>query len=141
MKGSMCAAGLMACLTLAAGAGGADTVIRRFDGKPVSSATIDREAKRMMAEAKVQGLAMAVIDGAVVFVSSWGRRNVEKNLPLQTDTIMYGASLTKLASHTWSCNWWMKERWTSIGRLRPTCPSRCPIRVLRGAEGGRALAR
>ena len=41
---------------------------------------------------------MAVIDdGQVVFVRSWGRRNVEKNLPLQTDTIMYGASLTKFA--------------------------------------------
>ena len=41
---------------------------------------------------------MAVIDdGKVVFVRSWGRRNVEKNLPLQTDTIMYGASLTKFA--------------------------------------------
>lgn len=52
----------------------------------------------MMAEAKVQGLAMAVIDaGTVVFVRSWGHRNVEKQLPLQTDTIMYGASLTKFA--------------------------------------------
>ena len=52
----------------------------------------------MMTGAKVQGLAMAVIDdGKVVFVRSWGRRNVEKNLPLQIDTIMYGASLTKFA--------------------------------------------
>src|SRR5687767_574294 len=52
----------------------------------------------MMAEAKVQGLAMAVTDGGkVVFVRSWGRRNVEKDLPLQTDTVMYGASLTKFA--------------------------------------------
>ena len=41
---------------------------------------------------------MAVIDdGKAVWVRSWGLRNVEKNLPLQTDTIMYGASLTKLA--------------------------------------------
>ena len=46
----------------------------------------------------MQGLAMAVIaDGKVVLLRSWGRRNVEKNLPLQTDTVMYGASLTKLA--------------------------------------------
>src|SRR6185295_3524731 len=66
------------------------------DGKPVAAERIDGEAKRMMAAAKVQGLAMAVInDGKVVFVRTWGRRNVEKNLPLQTDTIMYGASLTK----------------------------------------------
>ncbi|MGH9312614.1 MAG: serine hydrolase domain-containing protein [Vicinamibacterales bacterium] len=97
MKSSMCTA-LVACMVLATSAGGADTAIRGFDGKPVSSARIDREAQRMMARAKVQGLAMAVIDdGKVVFVRSWGRRNVEKNLLLQTDTIMYGASLTKLA--------------------------------------------
>jgi len=98
MKGSICTAALVASMVVAAPAGGADTTIRRFDGKAVSAARIDREAKRMMAGARVQGLAMAVIDsGKVVFVRSWGRRNVDKNLPLQTDTIMYGASLTKFA--------------------------------------------
>jgi CubicO group peptidase (beta-lactamase class C family) len=52
----------------------------------------------MMRAAKVNGLAMAVVDqGNVVFVRSWGQRNVEKNLPLETDSIMYGASLTKFA--------------------------------------------
>jgi CubicO group peptidase (beta-lactamase class C family) len=87
-----------ACIVLAVGAAGAGTVIRGFGGKPVSAERIDREAKRMMATTNVQGLAMAVIDdGKVVFVRSWGRRNVEKDLPLQTDTIMYGASLTKFA--------------------------------------------
>jgi CubicO group peptidase (beta-lactamase class C family) len=87
---------VLASSILTVGAARADTIIRRFDGKPVSAERIDGEAKRMMAEAKVQGLAMAVInDGKVVFVRTWGRRNVENNLPLQTDTIMYGASLTK----------------------------------------------
>ena len=72
--------------------------VRGFDGNPVSAERIDREAARMMAAARVQGLAMAVIDdGKVVWVRSWGLRNVEKNLPLQTDTILYGASLTKFA--------------------------------------------
>ena len=32
-----------------------------------------------------------------MFTRAWGHRNVAKNLPLQTDTIMYGASLTKFA--------------------------------------------
>ncbi|HXH42236.1 MAG TPA: serine hydrolase domain-containing protein [Bradyrhizobium sp.] len=91
-------AALVACAALATGADGADTIIRGFDGKPISAARIDREATRLMSKARVQGLAMAVIDGGqVVFVRSWGRRNVEKQLPLQTDTIMYGASLTKFA--------------------------------------------
>jgi CubicO group peptidase (beta-lactamase class C family) len=84
------------CLTLAAAP--ADDVIRRFDGKTVSADRIDGTAKQMMAAASVQGLAMAVVDdGKVVFVRAWGHRNVEKKLPLQTDTIMYGASLTKFA--------------------------------------------
>jgi CubicO group peptidase (beta-lactamase class C family) len=76
----------------------ADPVVRSFSGKQVRVDVIDREAKRVMAEARVQGLAMAIVDGGtVVFVRSWGRRNGEKDLPLQTDTIMYGASLTKFA--------------------------------------------
>lgn len=95
---SSCPAALVVCLALAGGAAGTEPVIRGFDGKPVSAARIDREARRMMADARVQGLAMAVIeDGTVVFVRSWGYRSVEKQLPLQPDTIMYGASLTKFA--------------------------------------------
>jgi len=89
-------------VTMAAGAAAAMGAqapdVRRFDGKPVSVERIDGEANRLMAAAKVNGLAMAVIDGGqVVFTRAWGRRNVEKNRPLQADTIMYGASLTKFA--------------------------------------------
>jgi CubicO group peptidase (beta-lactamase class C family) len=91
-------AAFAACIVVATGAAGPATALRRFDGKPLSAEHIDREAKRLMAAARVHGLAMAVIDdGEAVFVRSWGRRNVEKDLPLQTDTIMYGASLTKFA--------------------------------------------
>jgi CubicO group peptidase (beta-lactamase class C family) len=88
----------LAGIVLAVSTARSETAIHGFDGRRVSPERVDREATRMMAEAKVQGLAMGVIDdGKVVFVRSWGRRNVEKNLPLQTDTIMYGASLTKFA--------------------------------------------
>ena len=98
MRSSLCAAVLTACAVLAMAAAGGDTSIHGFDGKTVSADRIDREARRMMGAAKVQGLAMAVIDGGeVVFVQSWGRRNVAKSLPLRPDTVMYGASLTKLA--------------------------------------------
>lgn len=58
----------------------------------------DREIDTMMERAKVVGLALAVIDdGQVVKVGAYGKRSREKNLPLQPDTIMYGASLTKTA--------------------------------------------
>lgn len=59
---------------------------------------IDAEAQRLMAAEDVKGMALAIIDnGEVVHVASYGYRNVEKRLPLETDTIMYGASLTKTA--------------------------------------------
>lgn len=63
-----------------------------------TGAAIDAEAKRLMASEQVVGMAVAVIDaGKVVHVNAYGLRNREKNLPLETDTIMYGASLTKVA--------------------------------------------
>ncbi|MEQ8935414.1 MAG: serine hydrolase domain-containing protein [Amphiplicatus sp.] len=63
-----------------------------------SGDTIDAEARRLMAEQDVKGLALAVIDeGQIVHVAAYGARNVEQALPLETDTIMYGASLTKSA--------------------------------------------
>lgn len=50
-----------------------------------------------MTEAKLPGLALAVIqDGQVVDVKAYGLRDVEQAAPLRTDTVMYGASLTKL---------------------------------------------
>ncbi len=59
---------------------------------------INAEAQRLMAAQDVKGLALAVIDsGRVVHVAAFGHANVERGLPLTTDTVMYGASLTKTA--------------------------------------------
>jgi CubicO group peptidase (beta-lactamase class C family) len=89
------AAILAATVGLSASTASVEAPIRRFDDRPVATERIEAEARRMMAAANVQGLAMAVIDGQVALVRAWGYRNVAANLPLQTDTIMYGASLTK----------------------------------------------
>lgn len=63
-----------------------------------SGAAIDAEARRLMASEDVKGMAIAVIDdGQVVHVAAYGHRNVERDLPLTNDTIMYGASITKAA--------------------------------------------
>jgi CubicO group peptidase (beta-lactamase class C family) len=60
-------------------------------------ASIDAEAARAMAASGTQGMAIAVIDeGQVVYVNAYGIRNAAHD-PLQTNTIMYGASLTKAA--------------------------------------------
>ncbi|MCY1017715.1 serine hydrolase domain-containing protein [Pyxidicoccus sp. MSG2] len=58
-------------------------------------AALDAEAARAMAATGAKGLALAVIDdGQVVAVRAYGARNA-RGEPLQTDTVMYGASITK----------------------------------------------
>jgi CubicO group peptidase (beta-lactamase class C family) len=57
--------------------------------------TLDTAVAAAMARTGAKGLAIAVIDdGRPVLVKSWGSRNAAGD-PLRTDTIMYGASLTK----------------------------------------------
>jgi CubicO group peptidase (beta-lactamase class C family) len=59
------------------------------------AAAIDARVRAAMAETHANGLAIAVIDdGRVAYVQAYGARNA-KGDPLQTDTVMYGASLTK----------------------------------------------
>ena len=66
-------------------------------GSPATDA-IDSEAMRLMAREDVKGMALAVIeDGEIAYVTAYGHRNVEQDLPLETNTIMYGASFTKTA--------------------------------------------
>ena len=62
----------------------------------VYAQAIDNTVTRLMAANDVKGLAVALIDdGEVTFAKGYGHRMVEKDLALETDTIMYGASLTK----------------------------------------------
>ena len=62
-----------------------------------SPARIDAEAQRLMQAAQARGMALAVIDGGkVVHVAAYGERNTAGE-PLRTDTVMYAASLTKMA--------------------------------------------
>lgn len=65
-------------------------------GHPIPTRTaLDAEAAAAMKAAQANGLAIAVIDaGKVVHVAAYGQRNA-KGDPLQTATVMYGASLTK----------------------------------------------
>ena len=61
----------------------------------LSAQGIDSEVRSAMARTGARGLAMAVVDdGRPVLVRAWGERNAA-GAPLETDTIMYGASLTK----------------------------------------------
>jgi len=58
-------------------------------------AAIDAEVSTILARTHANGMAVAVIDhGKVGYVNAYGIRNA-KGDPLTTDTVMYGASLTK----------------------------------------------
>ncbi len=60
-----------------------------------TGAAIDAEVGKIMTHTGAKGIAVAVIDqGKVAYVQSYGIRNA-KGDPLATDTVMYGASLTK----------------------------------------------
>src|SRR5436305_1378053 len=61
---------------------------------PTGAAT-NAEVGHLMARTQAKGMAVAVVDhGKVAYVQSYGIRNA-KGDPLTTDTVMYGASLTK----------------------------------------------
>jgi len=59
---------------------------------------LDHRVVELMTAAKVTGLAIAIIeDGKVVYLHAYGERDTAQHLPLQTDTVMYAASITKMA--------------------------------------------
>lgn len=59
------------------------------------TARLDARARAVMEETHANGLAIAVIEGGqVTAVRAYGRRNAAGE-PLQIDTVMYGASITK----------------------------------------------
>ncbi len=71
-------------------------VFKRADGVRLTASSIDATTHRLMKAANVPGLALALIDDSgIKYLKTYGFASIDKDLPLQTDTIMYGASLTK----------------------------------------------
>jgi CubicO group peptidase (beta-lactamase class C family) len=72
------------------------TLFHRADGRGLSPGRVDAEVEALMARARVPGLALALIeDGQVVYRRTYGVRDLSTGAPLERDTVMYGASLTK----------------------------------------------
>ena len=70
--------------------------LRRVDRAPVSTAVLDTALPRIMREAKVVGLDIAVVDGdTIVYDRVFGLRDREAGLPADTGTVFEAASLTK----------------------------------------------
>lgn len=66
-----------------------------FPSEAYADPRLDTVADAAMARTGAQGLALALIEpGRVVAQGAWGKRNA-KGEPLTTETVMYGASLTK----------------------------------------------
>jgi len=81
-----------------------------------SPAQIDAKVAEVMQRTSAQGLAVAVIDhGQPVYVQAYGKRNAQGE-PLTTDTVMYGASLTKTVFA------YTVMRWVEAGRLSLDTP-------------------
>jgi len=60
-----------------------------------NASSVDAEVKAVMAKTGARGLALAIVDdGLVRYLQAYGVRNANGD-PLNTDTVMYGASLTK----------------------------------------------
>lgn len=75
--------------------------IRTLVGNVLTPQRIDQGVQRLMRDEKVPGLGLTLIrDGKIVFQKAYGLREVERKLPLEQDTVMYGASLTKAAFST-----------------------------------------
>src|SRR6186713_395646 len=70
--------------------------LRLLDGRTQPLELVDAMVGEAMNTREVPGLGVAIIHGGrVVFARTYGRRSLELGLPLQKDTVMYGASLTK----------------------------------------------
>jgi len=64
----------------------------------LAPAVIDLRLQELMTQAQVPGLALALIrEGQVVYTQAYGWADRERGEPLRSDSIMYGASLTKAA--------------------------------------------
>jgi CubicO group peptidase (beta-lactamase class C family) len=91
---------VLSCL-LVTTAGAASAQLATLDGRPLTAKGIDATVEGLMEAGEVPGLALALIrDGKVAYLHAYGLRDVEKKLPLEPQTVMYGASLTK-ATFAW----------------------------------------
>src|ERR1700686_3213853 len=70
--------------------------IRRLDGSSISIARADSFARKTLAAAHVTGAQMAVIDGGrLVWSAAYGLRRRQAELPMDRETTLWAASITK----------------------------------------------
>ena len=71
--------------------------IKRIDGSKISTDSIQQKIEFLMKTANVSGVAVSIFnDNKPVFSKTFGLADVQKNIPFQQSSVMYGASLAKM---------------------------------------------
>lgn len=72
--------------------------VKRLDGTTITPSEIDQTMTRLMHAAEVPGAGIAVFNrGKVAYLKTYGFRDQENKLPLTENSVMAGASFTKVA--------------------------------------------
>jgi CubicO group peptidase (beta-lactamase class C family) len=72
--------------------------VRRLDGSIIAATAIEETVTRLMRAAEVTGVGIAILNrGTIVYRKTWGFRDLEKKLPLTENSVLSGASFTKVA--------------------------------------------
>jgi len=88
--------GLLATLLTASSFSVAAQQITRLDGSRLSFSQADSIITNLMHNAKVKGLGISVLnDNKLVYIKAFGLKNNQTKEPLDTATVLYGASLSK----------------------------------------------
>ncbi len=88
----------IAVLAGAVSLAGQQKEFQRLDGSSIKPVEIDETLMRLMKAAEVPGVGLALFnDGKIAYLKTYGVRDKEKNLPLTADSVMSGASFTKVA--------------------------------------------
>lgn len=71
-------------------------VIRRLDGTTIGAAELSARIEQLMKAADVHGLVVGVFnDRDIAYLEAFGVKRTDTGDPLRTDTVFYGASLSK----------------------------------------------
>jgi len=72
--------------------------IARLDGSTITAAEIDATVTHLMQAAEVTGVGIAILNhGNIAYLHGYGFRDKDKKLPLTVDSVMSGASFSKVA--------------------------------------------
>jgi CubicO group peptidase (beta-lactamase class C family) len=74
----------------------ARSIVTRIDDTNIEASELDTKIKALRDSAEVTGLAISVFnDNQIIYRKAFGYANVNKKIPLQTNSSFYGASLSK----------------------------------------------